>query len=488
MAAPSTRPLRPYQASAINMLKVSMRDLGKRCPVLQLPTGGGKTLVSANIIRMARAKGNRVAFCVPAISLIDQTVEEFFAEGIEEISVLQGDHPMQDWSKPVQVCSIQTIERRAFPEADLVIVDEAHRQFDVVRRWMETDDRAKFIGLSATPWAKGMGLIWDDLLVPTTIGDLIEAGYLSEFSVYAPGKPDLSKVKTTAGDYNKRQLGEVMNDSGLVADVVESWLRLGDDEPTLVFAVNRAHAKALQGQFERAGVGAGYIDAFTERDERKSIERQLQRGEIRVVCNVGCLTTGVDWDIRCVVLARPTRSEMLFVQMIGRGLRTAPGKSQCIILDHADNHARLGFVTDIGHDRLNDGKKAEAGEGRERKEPLPKECGKCHFVKPAKVHECPKCGFKPEKQSDIEHAEGELVPVKARKVTTEDKQRFYSGLLTIRAERNRSPGWVGHVFKEKFGVWPRGLSDVPSEPSREVRNYVRAKDIRFAKRRQKEAA
>jgi hypothetical protein len=156
----------------------------------------------------------------------------------------------------------------------------------------------------------------------------------------------------------------------------------------------------------------------------------------------------------------------------------------CIILDHSDNHARLGFVTDIRHDRLNTGEKAKAGEAQPRDEPLPKECSKCNFVKPPKVLECPNCGFKPERQSDIEPEEGELVEVKAKKVATmEDKQAFYSGLLAIQRQRGKKQGWVAHTYREKFGVWPRGMYAIEATPSAEVVAFVQHKAIKYAKRR-----
>ncbi len=114
--------------------------------------------------------------------------------------------------------------------------------------------------------------------------------------------------------------------------------------------MDRAHAKNLQAQFEAAGVPTGYIDAYTKPDAREALFRRFTAGELRAIASVGCLTTGVDLDVRCIVLARPTKSEMLFVQIIGRGLRTADGKSDCLILDHSDTHLRLGLVTNIHHD------------------------------------------------------------------------------------------------------------------------------------------
>jgi superfamily II DNA or RNA helicase len=142
----------------------------------------------------------------------------------------------------------------------------------------------------------------------------------------------------------------------LVADVVETWIKRGENRSTLCFAVDRAHAKNLQQQFESAGIRCGYIDAYTDSEERERIADLFHDGTYRVVCNVGCLTTGVDWDVRCIILARPTKSEMLFTQIIGRGLRTADGKDDCLILDHSETHLRLGFVTDIHHESLDEGR------------------------------------------------------------------------------------------------------------------------------------
>src|SRR5439155_12036812 len=110
-----------------------------------------------------------------------------------------------------------------------------------------------------------------------------------------------------------------------------------------------------QQKFLEEDIPAEYIDCYTEAPERKAIAERFHAGEVKVVCNVGCLTTGVDWDVRCIILARPTRSEMLYVQLVGRGLRTADGKTEALILDHSDNHVRLGFVTDIHYDELDQG-------------------------------------------------------------------------------------------------------------------------------------
>lgn len=484
--------LRPHQVTALDQLRHSVagqRRRGLRARVmLKLATGAGKTVIAAAIVRGAREKGKRVLFIVDAISLIDQTVEAFYAEGVSEIGVIQADHPMTDWSKPVQVASVQSLQRRQMPPADIVIIDEAHCQNEWLAKLMQSETWADvpFIGLSATPWSKGLGNLYNDLLTPVTMQELIDLEFLCPFRVFAVAHPDLTGVKTTGGDYQQDQLSAVMAEGNIVADVVETWQKLGDNRPTFAFAVDRAHAKALQRRFEQAGIGAGYIDAHTPVAERKAIRRQLDAGEIRIVCNVGCLTKGVDWAIGCIILARPTKSEMLYVQMVGRGLRVNDGIPDCIILDHADNTLRMGFVTDVDAER-NEMCTAKRGERKktERDVPLPKECPSCHFLKPPKVRACPGCGFAPERQSSVGEAEGELREVrrggKAKaQPTLGDKTRWYGELLTIARERGYASGWVANTYKKKFGVWPRGIVTLPREPSSEVRSYVRSLQIRFA--------
>jgi hypothetical protein len=189
--------------------------------------------------------------------------------------------------------------------------------------------------------------------------------------------------------------------------------------------------------------------------------------------------------VRCIILARPTKSEILFVQMIGRGLRTAPGKDDCIILDHSDTHLRLGFVSDIHHEQLDSGRERQSKK-HDKPLRLPQECPKCSFLKPPRVNVCPACGFKAERQPGVESEEGELVEITGPKMgplTVADKQSWYSQLLHIQRTRGYKSGWAGNYYRQKFGSWPRGLSEVTTEPSGEVLNYVKSRFIAFAKGR-----
>jgi len=484
--------LRDYQQTAIERLKQALLQ-GSRRPVVQAPTGAGKTVIAAAIVNMARQKDKRVLFCVPALSLIDQTVDRFRANGIFDIAVMQGQHELTDYRQPVQVCSIQTLARRKIPQADLVIIDECHVMFKLYDTWMNDPEwkNVPFIGLTATPWAKGMGAPgrWDDLIIGTTTEELIELKHLSDFKCYAPAHPDLSGVKTKLGDYEIKGLGEAMDKGQLVADIVSTWLERGENRPTICFAVNRLHAKHIETQFKEADVTVGYMDAFTDLADRADIVEQFARGEIKVICNVGVLTTGFDADVRCIILARPTKSEILYTQMIGRGLRTADGKDHCLILDHSDTTLRLGFVTDIYKSELHDGSANKAT--IERKAPLPKECDQCHFLKPPKSIKCPACGFQPTPQNKVEAQDGELYELgrdkisKPNRIEPESQQRWYSELICYAELMGYKSGWASYAYKDKFGRFPeRLLVQVPAPMvSPEVSGWIKHRNIRQAKSR-----
>ena len=500
--------LRPYQADAIERLRFAVAA-GKR-PVLSLATGGGKTAVVAEIFRLARAKGKRVAFVVPLISIIAQTWNAFAAIGLEDdLSIIQGANHFDewgnsrtDWRQPIQLCSIQTLAKRGFPEADIVVFDEAHIVHESHKKWMkEAPSGTVFIGLSATPWRKGMKEMFDELIVAETTKQLIEQGYLSKYRMFAPAHPDLSGVKTTAGDYNVADLGRAMNKSPLVADVVETWLKLGQGRPTLVFAVDCAHAEALQRQFNDAGVPSGYIDAHTPLEAREAILEALRIGELQVVCNIGVLTAGVDAPyVSCIVLARPTKSEMLYIQIVGRGLRIKPQGGDLIILDHSDTAMRLGLPDSIVHEDFVTGKEANAGE-RKKTEPLPKPCAACAFLKPPRTPICPNCGFESKRVSGVYCDEGELVEIGAARekvsathVTLKGakftRAEFYQQLKSYQELHGHKTGWTAHKYKEMMGNWPAnhfpGLPGKPISPP--VHSWLKSRQIAWANSKARDRA
>lgn len=480
--SPQAKPkeLRPHQIEALRLIKVSA-GMGNRRIVCQMPTGAGKTVTAAKLIASAKAKGNSSIFTVPALSLINQTVDAFEAEGVTGIGVMQAKHPRTNPLAMVQVASVQTLAKRDIPNAAVVIVDECHIRAAVVERLMDERPDVFFIGLSATPWADGMGERWQDLVIPVTIGDLIEAGMLSRFTAYAPDVPDLRGVKIKAGEYAEAGLERVMGNAKLIGSVTQTWLEKAGNRPTLCFGVNRAHAAAMSAEFQRHGVATAYVDAFTDMAERSFINEQFRRGDVKVICSVRTMTTGVDLAVSCIIDAAPTRSEMLHVQKIGRGLRVNPGTEDCLILDHAGNSIRLGLVTDIYHDTLSTDKRAEKGEAKQAEEKLPKPCPACGVLHTGMT--CPACGNERRPSGRVATADGELVQIAGGlpSATLADKQTFWSMALWLDNERQRGGKLAKGMFRGKFGVWPNRLHDTPLPPDRAFLNYDKSRRIAFAK-------
>jgi superfamily II DNA or RNA helicase len=494
--------LRTDQAEAVDNLRTALCET--RRVVLQGPTGFGKTVVAADIIGRVREKDKRALITVPALSLVDQTVEALYAQGVTEVGVIQANHEMTDWSRPVQVASVQTLARRDMAElrADVVLVDECHKWFKFFERWFaaETWRRVPFIGLSATPWLKGLGAFFDRLVVGNTIAQMIADKTLAPFRVFAASHPDLSGVRIDrqgTGDYVENDLHEVMGRAKLVADIVQAWKDLAQDRPTICFAVNRDHAAQLAKEFAAAGVASGYMDCETPTTERKALREQFKRGDIQVMCNVDVIGLGVDWpEVACISYCRPTRSEMRFVQNIGRGLRTTRGKDDLIVIDHSDSTLHLGFVSDIHHPELDDGQPKINGTPPVE---LPNECPRCHYVKPKRTAKCPNCGHVAEHHAKTILVDpGTLREVKpedlnrpkpvAQKLgqTFKDKARVYGQLMWYQRKHNKSEKFATANYKEIYGVWPRVGDEWENHfepPDMTLASWLQSKRIAWAKRR-----
>lgn len=491
------------QISGINMLRSAWKE--SRTMLLYAPVGYGKTYIAAHIADGLISRGLRVMFLAPYCILLNQTAARFLEYGIpaDQISYIWRDHPMHDSDRLVQIASADTLIRRQFPEnIDLLIVDEAH-----IRRktLLETirDSEIKVVGLSGTPFAAWMGRFYEKLIKPTTMRELISIGDLSPYEFYAPDRPDVSNVKTTnvaafGRDYNEGQLAQIMGDSTLVGNIVRNWLERGEDRPTVCFCVNVSHANYVTMEFNRAGINAEVMTAETPHDDRQLIIGRFETGATKIIVNVGVLVAGFDSDVRCIVYARPTQSEIRWVQCLGRGLRTARGKDKCLIFDHSGSVHMLGFPDEIEYDELPDSsdgmKQQQSFRRKEKSEKLPKECPSCHYMKPAGIYVCPKCGFKPLAGENVDVDETRNLSKlsgKEKIYTRDEKQSWWSQIKFYQRQREQtgkpiSDGWCAHTFRKKFGVWPRNLHDTPQEITPAVSNYIRSKQIAWAKKQDKQ--
>lgn len=488
------RELRPDQIDPIEAMRATVLQGIKRI-MLQAPTAWGKTIWAAFLVESCLRRGKRATFVVDGIDLVDQTVERFYQEGITDVGVIQSHHAMENFARPVQVASVQTLTKRGiFPESDLVIIDEAHVLYAHHKAWLtEHRNGTVFVGLSATPYTRGLGKYFDTLISPMTTQEAIGKGILCPPRVFSASHPDLkaklNKVKTVANEYVVDQLSETMREKALTGDVVRTWQELWGRGKTLCFGVDRTHAQSLQARFVEAGVKCAYQDAETDRMERADIKRKFHAGDIDVLCSVGTMTKGIDWDVDCISLARPTKSRILFKQIVGRGLRTAPGKDFCMVLDHGRCTEELGFVTEIEADRLDDGAPGKRGKPPVR---YAKECPKCHQYRTPGKRQCESCGFEPTPQCQwietadtLSEVDRNTLPKKGKRhATVEEKMIWFSQLKGYAFQRGYKDGWAANKYREKFEAWPNlpEIKHVPlSQPGAAVLSWIKASQIRWAK-------
>lgn len=487
--------LRPYQVDAIEQARAAIRG-GARNVLICAPTGAGKTVLASHLIDESQAKGRRSAFVVDRVSLISQTSETFDRYGIDH-GVVQASHWRFKPSKPVQLCSVQTVARRQWPEADLIVVDEAHTVTETVRKRIEPRDTIT-VGLTATPFTKGLGKLYDAIVNVTTTNRLIEQGFLSKYRIFSCAEPDMSGVSVTkmgewdAGETEKRALQ-------VVGDVVQEYIKHGEGRKFICSAVDTAHVEELHRQFIAAGINCATY-TYKDRDEDRAdtlVEYRKPDSTIRGLITVTAASKGFDVaDIGVVIMARPLRKSLAeHIQFFGRGLRIADGKEDCIVLDHSGNCARfwqdMQEFFDVGVAELDDGKKKEQKKP-EKKEAEAVKCPQCRALhKPMPF--CPVCGHAYPKKPAVEHVPGSLKELIATGDASLMRRKLWPQVVSYVRESTddleRAQRKAQAIYHELTGEFARARVDTTTlEPcTQEVRNKIRANQIRWAKSRSKQA-
>lgn len=503
--------LRPYQTSAVDRVREAVSN-GKRAVLLVAPTGSGKTVVAAHILRNIHQKGNSAIFMAHRRELIKQCSNKLTQFEVPHSLMMAGEE--RSLMAEIQVCSIQTYHSRVTkrktvlpPQADVVIIDEAHRSLSNSFLALKQEyPRAIFLGLTATPCRSdggGLGAFYEELIEVSNPKELIDLGFLVPTRVIAPRLPDLRGLKIKQGDYENEELCKRM--TPMIGDMVSDWERYAKDRKTVIFAVNVAHSKHIQEMFSNNGYACDHLDGETPNDRRDEILNDLRSGKTQIVTNCQVLSEG--WDepsVSCVILARPTMSYGLYLQMTGRICRPSEGKTDSLIIDHAGSVYKHGFPQDSGGWELSEETKIDKVKNeRLKKEPHPVTCMECFTVYTGMEY-CPGCGCKPTQQSkSVMMEEGRLYEVKRQaekeeleKVlnqpsehTMEQKAHFYGQLKTIASRHGYRQGWIAHKYKERYGVWPNhpSIKQAPMlEPTDDTLNFIRHTQIRYAKRRQTE--
>ncbi len=500
IAAPERQQLRDYQERAVETV---IAKLDQR-PILVSPTGSGKTTMATEIVERL---GRPTLWLAHRKELIDQAAERLAAHGLRSGIVMAGFR--SDPDARVQVASVQTLVRRNRPPAGLVVVDECHHAAaETYQKILSDYTDAALIGLTATPFrldGRGLGDLFGELVVAAWPDELCAAGVLHKPRVWASKAPDLRGVRVVAGDYSLGALAERTNTAELNADIVETWQKRAAGRRTVAFAVDIAHSEAITEAFRQAGVPAEHLDGATPRAERDAILARLAHGETLVVSNCMVLTEG--WDLpalECAIIARPTASLNLHLQMIGRVMRASHGKEGAIVLDHAGNHHVHGLVTRRLDYTLSDERVGFS-------EPLGlRRCRECGLLFETDEPCCPECGWAPQaggggrRRRPPIHGTGELAEfddtafeyrrqvwvqiesqrqaagykpgwsyyrffdrfgvapivadgglVNPASATPEEKAEVYRELLRIAAQKGYKRGWAAYRFREAFGHWPR---------------------------------
>ena len=489
--------LRPHQVEAVDQLRKSLRN-GKIRPLLAAPCSMGKTMIAAHIMQCAAAKGIRSVFFCDRVKLVQQTVETFERLGAE-FSVLQADDPRYNPNALIQIASIQTAVRRRHFTFGLAIVDECHTMYKgLIDGFMARYDNVPFIGLSATPYAKNLGIYYDDLIQTITPRELIAKGFLCPTDYYEGKSINTDKIKkrtipTGGSDFDPEALGSAMIDSETFnGDVVQNYkIHSGDlTKRAIAFSPSVAHSKALVEKFEEAGIPALHIDGYMDEEERKYIYAEHRSTEAGTALILSCsrlLGTGYDDpSVEILIDCFPTskNSKIAWIQRAGRIWRTAEGKTKAVYLDHAGNLQRHSmFPEDVIPVELDDGTKKfdERNQTKEEREKIVRSCPTCTTAMTGR--KCPACGFEYAKETPVFQDDGQILKKVDKLPTMDDKGRWMGELLYYCDKKGWNSGAASHMYREKFGVWPKNVDrTLRSSQSADVYGFIQMLQIRRAKR------
>lgn len=491
------------------------------------PTGSGKTVIQCKIAKREYDRGDATAILTPRNEILEQTLDLARSEemlGYSNVSVLRARREGETWDpvRPVHIISWPTLIARVkkdanfwFPKVQRVLVDECHlsvapKILEILKHYAP---KARIDGYTATParlTGRGLGYFFTEIKHVTTVRRLIADGYLAPVEYFGASTPDLTGIKIRRGDYEVKKLSKACVE--LVGDAVDNWLRLAADRHTIVFAVDIAHCEALADRFRRADVKAAALHTGMDTPERDQVVAAFKAGVIQVLVNVSIASYGFDApSVNCIQICRPTKSIVLHLQMIGRGMRPAIGEDglpikdrdhpdfkTCLVLDHAGNVQGLGMADDLYRWRLDEGTAAcenwtrneHSGEAEDSKTHT---CDQCKNIF-SKTRVCPKCGWKvPFAKREVDTADADLVPIgrnTARKLPDgwPSYEVFYGMLRHYYHEKKKNPMAAVHAFEAKAECRPphdwNNHAMVP--PNARVKNWITHRSIKYAAQQRKQ--
>lgn len=517
--------LRDYQADQLAKAAQALQA-GYRRILVQAPTGSGKGHQIAAIAAAAARIDLPVIILVTRTRLVRQLDERLTQFGVRHGIIASSLQRKTDFSARVQVCSVDTLYRRAIsgrqiplPPASVVIFDESHLcTADTRLEILDRYPQAIRFGFTATPArksGKSLGVAFETLILGRKPRELIDAGMLVPLRIFntpvVTDKELKSVPKDNDNDYQNTSLAALLNRPKLIGDILENWLKIANGKRTLLFAVNKAHAASLLERFQQNGIAAEMLTDDDGEEAREEVIARLESGVTKVVINCFLMSYGTDIpSVECVVLGRPTRSLVMFLQMVGRGMRPCPetGKVDCILIDHGHCVENLGLPTGDFEWTLNPAVNVnrEAIEQARKNTPeATRTCKECNalWLTSEQGNACPECGWKPAPRSKpvtVQKAELTELADAAEPVHAGDPRvvRFYQEALGYR-QRHSPERWLTEPKKVRWACWcrvkerfefpdtkpiPSMYWNLPALPCGiEVSGWMKSRDIKWARRR-----
>lgn len=453
--------LRPHQEELITRVRQEFFN-GKRSVLMVSFVGSGKTVMFSYMTENAVKKGNNVLVLAHREELLDQISETLNMFNVDH-GFIAADRPFYP-GKKVQVGSVFTVANRmgAFKRPDFIIIDESHH-YSKGNTWSKIIDSypdAKIIGVTATPCrldGAPLGDHFQSMVEGLTPAELIQKGFLCDYVAYTPSLITTKGLKKSMGDYVKKDVEELMNKKSITGDAVDHWEKFAKGKKTVIFCSSVDHAKAVSEEYNSRGVPAASIDGKLDKDVRRNIINKFRSGEILVLTNYSIVSEGFNLpDIECVQLLRPTASLSLYIQMIGRGLRTSEGKNKLIILDHVQMLNEFGLPDEKREWSLS----AKIKKKKLGKNECPiKTCDNCFASNAINASMCNNCGneFEVKSRNGIEIVSGELTAIDKEKFRKErEMQRKKANSLEDLIALGKARGYKNPTWWAKMVMKARG--------------------------------
>jgi superfamily II DNA or RNA helicase len=482
--------LRPHQAEVVEKINQGFED-GHRCQLLYAPTGFGKTEVAMAIMREVSRNYKRAAMVMDRIVLVDQTSNRLSRYKLDH-GVMMSGHWRYRPHERIQICSAQTLEKRGNDlDIDLLIIDECHVQRMSIIEMIKRNPRMRVIGLTATPFTKGLGDVYTHVVGAKSTSDLIQDGWLTPLRIFIAKEIDMTGATKVGGEWSQDQATE--RGMKITGDIVAEWIKqtnriFGRPVKTVVFAAGVDHGRDLERQFKQQGYNFTAISYKEDTEFKREVIDDFAKPDTQIhgLIATDILTRGFDVpDVLIGVSARPfSKSFSSHVQQMGRVMRPCEGKTFGVWLDHSGNYLRFREdwekLFDEGVTELTkDGEKTKKEPSeREKKEA---KCPACGALWTFKGSVCGSCGFEKPIRG-VSSVAGELQELEGKGQNMRaEQQDFYSELLFYANSRGFKEGWAAHKYKEKFSVFPRGLSSTTKQTSNKTLSWIRSRQIAWSK-------